>query len=181
MVCRHCMEALLGVFRQMQLEVLSVKLGEAVVAAAPDAIDYEQLKALLKAQGFELLEDKELQLIEQVKTAIIKLVHQGEGADTIKNSVFLSETIGVPYQQLSRVFSHHEHLTIERYIILQKIERVKELLSYEELTLSEIAYQMGYSSVQHLSNQFKSVTGMSVSAFKKMDDKGRKPINKVAP
>lgn len=178
MVCRHCMEALLAICKELELEVKSVKLGELEVVASPDQIDYSRLKKLLVENGFELLENKDHQLIEEIKRKVIKMVRAEEEIE-VKNSVFLEEEIGVPYAQMSRTFSKHEHLTIERYIILQKIERVKELISYGEMTLSEIAFQLGYSSLQHLSNQFKSVTGMSVSQFKKLDDKSRKAINEV--
>lgn len=179
MVCRHCMEALLSVCKTLDLEVKSVELGEVVVFAEAEQIDYPRLRKLLQENGFELLEDKDQQIVEAVKTAVIAMIRESEGMPEVKNSVYLEEKLGVPYNQLSRVFSKLEHLTIERYIILQKIERVKELLSYDEFSGSEIAYQLGYSSLQHLSNQFKSVTGMSVSAFKKLKDKGRKAINEI--
>lgn len=179
MVCRHCMEAVLDVFRQLDLEVNSVRLGEVDVKAAEEDINWEQLKILLQRNGFELLEDRELQLIEKIKTIIIQMIHHEAQMPGVKNSVYLSEKLNLSYAYLSKLFSKHEQLTIEKYIILQKIERVKELLSYQELTLSEIAYNLNYSSVQHLSNQFKSVTGMSVSAFKNLEKKDRKALNEV--
>ena len=179
MVCRHCMEAVLNVFKKMQIEVLEVRLGEAIVLASEEEIDYPQLERLLKENGFELLQDREMQLVEQVKNSVIQMIHHADRLPEVKNSVFLSEKLGVSYTYLSKLFSKHEHLTIEKYIILQKIERVKELLSYQELTLSEIAFQLGYSSVQHLSNQFKSVTGMSVSEFKALKTFERTPLDRV--
>lgn len=179
MVCRHCMEAVLDVFKQMDIEVSEIRLGEAVVLAPEQQIDYPKLERLFKQNGFELLRDRELQLVEQVKTAVIQMIYHTGQLPEVKNSVFLSEKLGVSYAYLSKLFSKHEHLTIEKYIILQRIERVKELISYQELTLSEIAYQLGYSSVQHLSNQFKSVTGMSVSEFKALKVMERTPLDKV--
>lgn len=179
MVCRHCIESVLSVFRQMDLEVSSVRLGEVIVEAAEADIDMSKLKQLLEQNGFEILQDHELQLVEQIKTAVIKMIHHSDNLPEVKNSVYLSNELNLSYAYLSKLFSKHIHLTIEKYIILQKIERVKELLFYEERNLSEIAYSLGYSSVQHLSNQFKSVTGMSVSQFKKLDDKDRQAINEL--
>ncbi len=179
MVCRHCMESVLGVFKRMNLEVVEIKLGEALVQVEQEAIDYPLLQKELNQQGFELLQDRELQLVEKIKTAIIYMVHHADELPDVKNSVFLSEKTGVSYAYLSKLFSKHTHLTIEKYIILQKIERAKELLSYGELNVSEIAYDLGYRSVQHLSNQFKSVTGMSVSQFKKLEEKERKPLSEL--
>jgi len=118
-------------------------------------------------------------LVEQIKTTVIEMIHYAENLPEVKNSIFISEKLGVSYAYLSKLFTKNEELTIEKFIILQKIERVKELLSYEELSLSEISYNLGYSSVQHLSNQFRSVTGMSVTEFKKLDEKKRKPLNEV--
>lgn len=177
MVCRHCIEAVLAVFKKLDIEVNAIRLGEIEVLGHPQEMDLPELKLLLTQNGFELLEDKESQLVEAIKTTIIKMVYHESPLPNVKNSVYLSEKLQQPYVYLSRVFSKSEHLTIEKYIILQKIERVKELLSYEESTLSEIAFSLGYKSVQHLSNQFKSITGMSVSAFKAMDQKERWPIN----
>lgn len=179
MVCRHCMEAVLGVFKELDLEVTEIKLGQATVKASQEAIDYERLRLGLEKNGFELLEDREQQLVEQIKTTVIEMIHYAENLPEVKNSIFISEKLGVSYAYLSKLFTKNEELTIEKFIILQKIERVKELLSYEELSLSEISYNLGYSSVQHLSNQFRSVTGMSVTEFKKLDEKKRKPLNEV--
>ena len=179
MVCQHCIEAVLKVFRAQGLEVQSIKLGEVIIDNDETEINKEKLKAELERNGFELVENKEVQIVEQIKTTVIQMIHYSDEIPEVKNSVYLSEKIGHSYPYLSKLFSQHEGLTIEKYIILQKIERVKELLSYEEKQLSEIAFDLGYSSVQHLSNQFKSVTGMSVTAFKKLEDKGRKALNEV--
>ncbi|MCB0521947.1 MAG: helix-turn-helix transcriptional regulator [Lewinellaceae bacterium] len=179
MVCRHCMEAVLGVFRDLELEVSAIRLGEATVVALPSEINFPQLKTALFRQGFELLEDRELQIVEQIKTAVISLIHHSGAMPEVKNSVFLSERLGLSYAYLSKLFSGQEGLTIERYIILQKIEKVKELLSYGEKSLSEIAYDLGYSSVQHLSSQFRSVTGMSVTQYKQLEIKPRRALNEV--
>jgi AraC-like DNA-binding protein len=179
MVCRHCMEAVLGVFREMDLEISAIRLGEATVVADASAIDFPTLRERLENRGFALIEDREIQIVEQIKTAVISLIHHAGAMPEVKNSVYLSEKIGISYAYLSKLFSSHEGVTIERYIILQKIEKAKELLSYGEKSLSEIAYDMGYSSVQHLSSQFKSVTGMSVTEYKQLEIKPRTALNEV--
>jgi AraC-like DNA-binding protein len=179
MVCRHCIEAALGVFRELDLEVVAIRLGAAEIKADPGLVDFDRLRKKLKERGFELIEEKDRQLVEQLKTAVIELIHYAAGMPEVKNSVFLAEKLGMSYPHLSKLFSHYEELTVEKYIILQKIERVKELLSYDEKSLSEIAFDLGYSSVQHLSNQFKSVTGMSVTDFKKLEVKPRKALSEI--
>jgi len=173
------MESVLSVFKEMNLEVSAIRLGEVEVEASKTAIDSIRLKKLLEKNGFELIENRELQNIERIKTTIVQMIHHDDKLPNVKNSVYLSEKLGMSYPHLSQLFSKHEQLTIEKYIILQKIERVKELISYGEQSLSEIAYDLGYSNVQHLSNQFRSITGMSVSQFKKLDLKPRKEIDKV--
>ena len=179
MVCRHCIEAVLGVFKALNIEIYSIQLGEAELNMAEEQIDFALLKERLEQEGFELLEDKEKQIVEKIKRVILAMIHRDGNQEALKNSIYIAQELGYAYAYLSKLFSRQEQLTIEKYIILQKIERVKELLSYGELSLSEIAYQLAYKSVQHLSNQFKSITGMSVSKFKKMDDKGRKAISEV--
>ncbi|MFQ5445530.1 MAG: helix-turn-helix domain-containing protein [Saprospiraceae bacterium] len=179
MVCRHCMEAVLKVSRELELDATAVKLGELQVTQKEEDIDFETLRIELQKNGFDLLVDRELQIVEQIKTAVIELIHHSDSLLEVKNSVFLAEKLGLSYTYLSKLFSSHVELTIEKYIILQKIERVKELLSYNEKNLSEIAFDLGYSSVQHLSNQFKAVTGMPVSAYKKLETKPRLPLNEL--
>ena len=131
--------------------------------------EIEQINEVLKENGFDLIDDRKSRIIDQIKTAIIALVHNDkEKPDHINISDFLAEEIGYDYSYLSNLFSSVEGTTIEKYIINQKIEKVKELLVYDELTLNEIAYHLGYSSVQHLSSQFKKVIGLSPSHFKKI-------------
>jgi len=179
MVCRHCIEAALGVFRELDLEVTAIKLGEATVSNESETIDFQKLREKLGRKGFELIEDREHQVVERIKTTVIRMIHHEGGVPEVKNSVWLSEKLGLSYAYLSKLFSKQEGLTIEKFIILQKIERVKELLSYGEKSLSDIAFDLGYSSVQHLSSQFKSVTGMPVTAYKKLDVKPRTALNEV--
>ncbi len=179
MVCRHCIEAALGVFRDMDLEVTAIQLGEATLKHYPRDIDFDQLAERLRRKGFELIEDRDKQIVEQIKTAVIQLIHHAGAMPEVKNSVFLSEKLGLSYAYLSKLFSKQEGITIEKYIILQKIEKVKELISYGEKSLSDVAWDLGYSSVQHLSSQFKSVTGMSVTDYKKLEVKPRRALNEV--
>ena len=145
--------------------------------------DIDTIKRVLGSNGFELLEDSKARLIEGIKTAIIKFVHHNHDKEPmrLKYSEYIARELGRDYHALSALFSAVENLTIERYIIKQRIERVKELMRYGDQTLSEIAYMMNYSSVQHLSNQFKKVTGLNPTQFKRMVENTRKPLDKVSP
>jgi len=127
------------------------------------------LKQILKKEGLELLEDRETKIINQIKVLIIESIHYGKKKPVNQNySDFLASNIGIEYSQMSKLFSIAEGRSIENYIIAQKIERVKELLVYNELTLSQISYELDYSSPQHLSRQFKQVTGLTATTFKKI-------------
>ncbi|MEJ8803813.1 AraC family transcriptional regulator [Pontibacter sp. H249] len=180
MVCARCNRVVAEELAKLGYQVLQVSLGEAEISRADNAFNIEQIRETLTANGFELLDDRKTQLIEQVKLAIIELVHrQGEADLHINTSDYLSEKLGMDYSYLSSLFSSHEGITIEKYLILQRIERVKELLVYNELSLKEIAYQLGYSSVAHLSNQFKKVTGLTPSYFKEVKENKRKTIDHV--
>lgn len=180
MVCDRCKRVVAEELDKLGYMVLQVGLGEAEIAASGGEVDLEQIRQVLQDNGFELLDDRKTKLIEQVKLAIITLVHQGEEADLyINTSDYIAEKVGVDYHYLSTLFSSFEGITIEKYLILQRIERVKELLVYNELSLKEIAYMLGYSSVAHLSNQFKKVTGLTTSHFKQLKTDKRKTIDKV--
>lgn len=166
MVCPRCISTVTRVLQEAGLEVAEVKLGEARIRRGTIP-DFEQLNAALQKEGFEVLYDREKQLSESIKNILIDyLEHYQTQYEPVTTSVFLSEKLQLPYQQLSKVFSRQEGVTIEKFFIRLKIEKVKELLSYNQLTLSEIAYQLKYSSVQHLSNQFRKVAGVSVSDYK---------------
>ncbi|GAB3200130.1 AraC-like DNA-binding protein [Pontibacter aydingkolensis] len=180
MVCARCNRVVSEELEKLGYKVLHVTLGEAEISSVVNDFDVARIREVLVASGFELLDDRKTQLIEQVKLVIIELVHrQGEADRHINISDFLSERLGMEYSYISSLFSSHEGVTIEKYLILQRIERVKELLVYNELSLKEIAYQLGYSSVAHLSNQFKKVTGLTPSYFKEIKDKKRKTIDQV--
>lgn len=162
------------------INVHHIELGKAVVSCNAQMVSSELIDTILKSQGFALIDDKEDKLVEQIKQSIIQLIFFGNNTNTIlRNSDFLSQKLGEPYHVLSKAFSQKTGTTLEKYIIQVKIEKVKELISYDELTLSEIAHQMGYSSVQYLSNQFKQVTGTNVNDYKKEFHKHRIPVNQL--
>lgn len=180
MVCKRCIWAVQGELEKLGLKPLKVVLGEAIIEGILDKDMLHQIEQSLQQIGFELIDDKKSQVIERIRTEVINFVHYDpEMVGKVNFSDYLSKELGYDYSYLSNLFSSIEGLTIEKYVILQRIEKVKELLIYDELTLSEIAYRTGYSSVQHLSNQFKKIIGMSPSAFKKMRIKTRKPLDKV--
>ncbi|MBK0404618.1 AraC family transcriptional regulator [Adhaeribacter sp. BT258] len=175
MVCQRCVRVVKEELENLGLEVKVIELGEATVTGNAGS---EQIKQVLAKAGFELLEDKKARQVEQIKNFIIQLIQEPE-ARHLNYSDLIAEHVGKDYHYLSQLFSSSENVTIEKYIILQKIERVKEWLVYDELTLSEMAYKLGYSSVAHLSSQFKQVTGFTPTAFKKLKAHKRKPLDKV--
>ena len=181
MVCDRCIRVVREELEKTGLPIKKVVLGEAVVAGEISQPQLSEVQNRLKTHGFELIDDRKAAIIEKIKNLIIELIHHNpSGAQMHTNySDYLSEALHMDYPYLSALFSSMENVTIEKYIILQKIERVKELLVYNELTLSEIAWQMGYSSVQHLSSQFRKVTGYTPSAFKQIRENKRKPLDQV--
>ncbi len=170
MVCDRCIRVVRDELLKLGHDVRSVELGEVVLGGQPPKGTMLELKQMLTVNGFELIEDKNVKLIESVKSAIIRFVHHHHDVSPLKMnySEYISRNVGKEYHSVSSLFSSVENVTIEQYIIKQKIERVKELLKYEERSLSEIADSMDYSSVQHLSNQFKTVTGFTPTQFKKL-------------
>ncbi len=182
MVCNRCIKVVREELQHLGYDVRSIALGEVVVAGEPTKADIEKIKAVLEENGFELIEDQRVKTIERIKHAVLKLVQRDAEREPLKEKVsrYIEREVGKDYHSLSTLFSSIENITIEQYIILQRIERAKELLKYGELTLSEISYKLGYSSVAHLSNQFKKVTGMTPSAFKKMVGSVRLPLDKVS-
>ncbi len=182
MVCNRCIKVVKEELEKLNLDVRSIILGEAVVSGEEKDLPMTEIKNVLIENGFELIEDKKAKTIEQIKIIVIEHIYNDSEKDKDKNiSKVLVENTGYDYNYLSSLFSSIENITIEHYFILQKIERAKELLKYGELTLSEIAYRLGYSSVQHLSNQFKKVTGLTASQFKDLTNQERKPIDKIVP
>ena len=156
---------------KLGLTCISVDLGRVEIN---EEISEEQLEVFsknLKKSGLELLDDKKNILVEKIKAVIVEMVHYSDEVPRVNDSDYISEKLGYDYTYLSNVFSEVKGETIQQYIIMHKIERVKELLIYDELTLSEIAYKLHYSSVAHLSNQFKKVTGLTSTYFKSLKEK----------
>lgn len=181
MVCDRCIRVVREELSKLKLDVRSVSLGEVVLTGQLNKLPMERIRSALVENGFELIEDRKAKIIERIKLAILELVRgEDEEKKRLKHSEYLSQKLGLDYHYLSMLFSSVESVTIEQYIILQKIERVKELLKYGELTLTEIAYSLGYSSVQHLSNQFRQVTGLTPSGFKSMTTASRRPLDHIA-
>jgi AraC family transcriptional regulator len=179
MVCNRCILVVQQVFEQQGLQPLNIKLGEVQLDAAPTHQQMSALQSGLSALGFEILDDQKRKTIEKVRTKIIQLIAEGQLDEGHKFSELLSQALHKDYSSLSKLFSEVEGITIEKYVILQKIERVKELLTYDEQSLSEIAFQLGYSSVAHLSAQFKKITGFNPSEFRKLKDHHRKSLDDV--
>ena len=180
MVCNRCIKVVRDEFEQLNIEIESIELGRVVTPTPLDETKTTEIKNVLERNGFELIDDKKHKLIESIKTLIIEITHYNKEISTTVNiSEFISKEVGYDYSYLSNLFSSVEGITIEKYIINQKIEKAKELIAYKELNLNEIAFQLGYSSVQHLSNQFKKVTGLSPSHFKKIKENRRKPLDEV--
>ena len=181
MVCNRCIKVVHEELEKLGHDVRSIVLGEAVIGGTLDAAGMKNVKVMLEENGFELIEDQRVKTIERTKQTILGLVRRDAEEEPLKEkySEFIAREVGRDYHSLSALFSSVENITIEHYIILQRIERAKELLKYGELTLNEISYTLGYSSVQHLSNQFKHITGMTPSAFKKMVGNTRLPLDQV--
>jgi len=181
MVCNRCIKVVREELEKLGHEVLAIELGEVRIGGTPDKNQLGMIRSTLEANGFELIEDQRIKTIEEIKKVVLEMVRRDAEKEPVqlKHSAFISKMVGRDYHSLSTLFSSMENITIERYIILQRIERVKELLKYGELTLSEISYKLGYSSVQHLSNQFRNVTGMTPSDFKRMLGNIRLPLDKV--
>ncbi|MDX2280096.1 MAG: AraC family transcriptional regulator [Saprospiraceae bacterium] len=182
MVCARCIRTVSRLADEAGLAVKTIQLGEIQLEVIPKPDQLGALRTSLETEGFELLDDRNSRLVEQVKRLVINEIHHAAGKRTavMNFSEFLSRETLHEYGQLSRLFSSVEGVTIEKFIIAQKIERVKELLLYDEMTLAEIADQIGYSSPQHLSNQFRQATGLSPSQFKSgHNHHGRKPLDSV--
>ncbi|MBE0661183.1 MAG: helix-turn-helix transcriptional regulator [Bacteroidales bacterium] len=167
MNCHCCGKFLKRILGEAGVEIVALLPAGVELRFDPGKITHEEIIALIEQEGFELAYDKEDQLIERIKSAVIDLVHHSTFNAMVRNSDYLVEKFNLSYQHISGIFSKHEHITLEKFIIRQKIDKAKELIQQGDLTLSEIAYMMGYSSVQYLSTQFKAITGISVSDFKK--------------
>ncbi len=180
MVCDRCKTAVKSQLEQLGLHPETVMLGEVGMGEAEiPQTKLKEIENALAAIGFELLEDRKSRLIEKIKNVVIELVHHNPIPSKLKHSVLISRELHHDYPYLSNLFSEIEGITIEHYIIQQKVEKIKEYIAYDELTLSEIADKMGYSSSAHLSAQFKKATGLPPSHFKSRSTIVRKSLNEV--
>lgn len=181
MVCPRCIKVVREELENLGLTIELITLGSVTVKEEIDQKIKDKITEALLNNGFELLQDKNAELIEKIKVEIISIVQNFDSIEleSFNISDHLSRNIKVDYPTISTLFSKTLGITIEHYFILQKIEKVKELLKYNEYTLSEIAYKLGYSSVQHLSNQFRKNTGMTASHFKKDSNNLRNPIDSI--
>ncbi len=176
MVCNRCKMVVNAELEKLGIHPLTIDLGEVEIARELSAKESQEVNNALQKVGFELMDDKKSRLIEKVKTLLIDLVHNRDNQLSTNLSDYLAAELKLEYSYLSSLFTQVEGTTVEHYFIAQKIERVKELLVYDETTLSEIAYQLNYSSVAHLSKQFKKVTGFTPSHYKQLKDNKRKSL-----
>ncbi|HEU4472699.1 MAG TPA: helix-turn-helix transcriptional regulator [Flavisolibacter sp.] len=179
MVCPRCITSVKQILEKNGLQANHIGLGEVELAAKPSKASLEQFAVELRQTGFELLDDHKTKLIEQVKNLLIQKVQSGSIEEHFSISRHINDNIYKDYSSISRLFSEVEGITIEQFFILQKIEKTKEWLIYDEQSLSQIAFNLGYSSTQHLSSQFKKITGMTPSRFKQLGAAHRKPIDGV--
>lgn len=179
MVCNRCILVVQQELQKLEIDSCKVTLGEVETNSMLTKDKLEQLEKNLDVLGFELLDNSKQQLIEKIKNIILQQVHHSDKEEHHNYSEILSKSLHKDYSYLSSLFSEVEGITIEKYSINQKIEKVKELIIYDELSLSEIAYKLGYSSVAHLSNQFKKVTGLTPSHFKQVGQNRRKPLDQI--
>jgi AraC family transcriptional regulator len=179
MVCDRCRAAVRRVFDAQGLPVKRIDLGEVELLREARTEEIEALRGALMREGFELVDDRDAVTIARIKAAIVKLVHHdGELQGRVKLGEYLGGTLHKEYSGLSSLFTEVEGITIEQFFLLQRLERVKELIKYGEMTMSEIADRTGFSSVAHLSAQFKKLTGMTPTAFRALGG-GRLPLDHV--
>ncbi len=180
MVCDRCQMIVRQQLENLDFTVKNVVLGHAEIAPDADEEQLQSIAAALKVPGFELINKETDKTVEAIKNIIVELVHHSDLSELRASySDLIANGIGKDYAHLSRLFSNSQDTTVERFIIEQKVEKIKELLEYGELTLNEIAYKMGYSSSAHLSAQFKSITGLTPSQFKTTGGKERRALDRI--
>lgn len=179
MVCIRCQIVVKSELEKLGLQYRNVKIGEADIVEDISPDQLEKLDIALKKSGLLLMDNKKSVLVEKIKIAIIELVHYSEDQIKVNLSDYLGEKLNYDYTYLANLFSEVKGITIEKFYLTHKIEKVKELIVYDELNISEIAYKMHYSSVAHLSNQFKKITGLTPSHFKKLKKKRRITLEDV--
>lgn len=179
MVCPRCINTVDEIFKLIGVNPIHMDLGEVDLSHELTNKELTKLKENLKENGFELLEDHSSKIISKIKSTLIANIHYDRESIKVNYSTLLSEKINQEYSSLSKLFSSVEGITIEKFVVKQKIERVKELIIYNELSLKEIAFQLNYSSVAYLSNQFKKETGMTPSQFKNQNVQNRKSLDSI--
>lgn len=167
------------VLKNLGLHFIVVDLGEVEIMEDITSVEETALKDALQEIGLELMEDKKAILIERIKNLITEMIHHSDEVPKVNYSDYISEKLDYDYTYLSNIFSEVKGITIQQFIIIHKIERIKELIIYDELSISEIAWKMNYSSVAHLSNQFKKNTGLTPTHFKQLKNKRRSPIEEI--
>ena len=179
MVCPRCIMSVEQILKENKLAAKYVRLGEIELVKMPDKKQLQKFSDDLQKVGFELLDDQKKQLINQIKTLLLQKVQEGNIEEHFSINKYLTDKIFKDYSSISKLFSEVEGITIEQFFILQRIEKTKEWLIYNELSLSQAAFNLGYSSPQHLSSQFKKLTGMTPTQFKSLGALHRKPIDGV--
>jgi AraC-like DNA-binding protein len=179
MVSNRCKMVVKEELKKLGLHFIIVELGEVEIMESISLEQQEQLKKALHHSGLELIHDKRVVLIEKIKIVIMEMIHYSDELPKVNYSDYISEKLNYDYTYLSNIFSEVKGITIQQFIIINKIERVKELLLYDELNLTEISYKLHYSSVAHLSNQFKKITGLSPSFFKQLKQKRKDNLEDV--
>ncbi len=179
MVCRRCIYTVAEVFQENGVSPLKVELGIVTLAQPLLPAQWRGIQARLEQYGFEVIDDKRMRIVEQIRVGVIELVHHAEELEKVNLSDYLQQKCHREYSFLSKLFTEMQGISIEKYYIHQKIERVKELLFYDELSVGEIADKLHYSSVAHLSGQFKAVTGLSPTQFKRMKGHALRPLDEI--
>jgi len=179
MVSLRCKMLVKDELRKLGIEYSNISLGQVELPEKISHSQLENIRTALKKSGLELMDDKKSVLIEKIKDVVIEMVHYEDELPRLNFSDYLSEKLGYNYTYLANLFSETEGTTIEHFIIIHKIERVKELIIYDELNLTEIAWKLHYSSVSHLSNQFKKITGLTPSFFKSLKNKKRSNLENL--
>lgn len=179
MVCPRCIQTVDAIMNTLGIDLLHIDLGEVEIDIPLTKIQLEVLGVELKKSGFELLEDQSSKIINKIKSILIASIHYTSEDQKVNYSSLLSDKLKQEYSSLSKLFSSVEGITIEKFVVKQKIERVKELIIYDELSLKEIAFQLNYSSVAYLSNQFKKETGMTPTQFKNQNLRNRKSLDSI--
>lgn len=179
MVCNRCVMVVDNIFTEAGIKPESVELGKVTLKKSPTNAQLDKIEKNLQAVGFEILTDQKKKLVEKIKSAITEKIQGDLSEQQFNFSQILSSTLNKDYSSLSKLFSEAEGITIEKFIIDQKIERAKEMLAYGEKNLNDIAFELGYSSLAHFSAQFKKITGFTPSEFKKLKDHHRRSIDKL--